>query len=83
LRYAPISHPKWNLQRAEIISLDDSLIQAAGFAVPRAQINGEPHVMFSSGVPVRVGLPKRVSFSRIPVGSYRGRQLVARQLIRK
>jgi len=48
------------LQRAEIISLDDSLIQAAGFAVPRAQINGEPHVMFSSGVPVRVGLPKRV-----------------------
>jgi uncharacterized protein YqjF (DUF2071 family) len=60
LRYAPISHPKWKLQRAEIISLDDSLIQAAGFAVPRAQINGEPHVMFSSGVPVRVGLPKRV-----------------------
>lgn len=61
LRYAPISHEPWRLQRAEIISLDDSLIEAAGFATPTVAANGEPHVMFSSGLPVRVGLPKRVS----------------------
>ena len=60
LRYAPISHEPWALQRAEIISLKDSLIQAAGFDAPRPEINGEPHVMFSSGLPVRVGLPRRV-----------------------
>lgn len=61
LRYAPISHAPWRLQRAEIISLDDSLIEAAGFEQPRVAANREPHVMFSSGLPVRVGLPKRVS----------------------
>ena len=54
IRYAPISHPRWKLQRAEIISLDDSLIEAAGFTAPV----GTPHVMFAPGVPVRVGLPK-------------------------
>ena len=59
LRYAPISHEPWRLQRAEIISLDDLLIDAAGFAAPNVAVNGEPHVMFSGGVPVRVGLPRR------------------------
>jgi len=59
LRYAPISHDRWPLQRAEIISLEDSLVVAAGFESPRTEINGEPHVMFSSGVKVRVGLPRR------------------------
>ena len=59
LRYAPISHERWPLQRAKIISLDDSLVQAAGFDSPRAEINGEPNVMFSRGVQVRVGLPRR------------------------
>lgn len=61
LRYAPISHEPWRLQRAEIIELNDSLIEAAGFAAPTVATNGEPNVMFSSGVSVRVGLPKRVS----------------------
>lgn len=60
LRYAPISHEPWRLQRAEIILLDDSLLDAAGFAAPNAAVNGEPNVMFSSGLQVRVGLPKRV-----------------------
>ena len=60
LRYAPISHEPWQLQRASIISLDDSLINAAGFSSPNREINGEPNVMFSSGVPVRIGLPRRV-----------------------
>jgi hypothetical protein len=54
IRYAPISHPRWKLQHAEIISLDDTLIEAAGFTKPV----GKPHVMFAPGVPVRVGLPK-------------------------
>ena len=60
LRYAPISHEPWRLQRAEIVALDDSLIEAAGFVAPNSKVNGEPHVMYSPGVPVRVGLPKRV-----------------------
>ena len=57
IRYAPVSHPQWSLQRAKIISLQDSLIEAAGFTRPR----GDAHVMFSAGVPVRVGLPKLLS----------------------
>lgn len=56
LRYAPVEHPPWPLQRASIVSLDDSLITAAGLPTPM----GEPHVMFSSGVPVLVGLPHKV-----------------------
>ncbi|MFM8955664.1 MAG: YqjF family protein [Actinomycetota bacterium] len=60
LRYAPISHEPWKLHRAELVSLDDSLIEAAGFAKPTIANNGEPQVMFSPGLPVRVGLPRRV-----------------------
>ena len=60
LRYAPVSHAPWQLQHAEIISLDDSLITAAGFAPPTVAKNGEPHVMFASGVAVRIGLPRLV-----------------------
>ena len=56
LRYAPVEHPPWPLQRATIVSLDDSLVTAAGLPAP----HGEPHVMFSSGVPVLVGLPHKV-----------------------
>ena len=56
LRYAPVEHPVWQLHRAELLTLDDSLITAAGLPSPE----GEPHVMFSPGVPVRVGLPRRV-----------------------
>jgi uncharacterized protein YqjF (DUF2071 family) len=53
LRYAPVEHPTWPLQHASIVSLDDSLITAAGLPAPTST----PHVMFSSGVPVLVGLP--------------------------
>jgi len=60
LRYAPISHEPWKLHRAELVSLDDSLIAAAGFAAPTPAVNGEAQVMFSPGLPVRVGLPRRV-----------------------
>lgn len=56
LRYAPVDHEKWPLYRATLLNLDDSLVTAAGLSAPR----GEPHVMFSPGVSVRVGLPHRV-----------------------
>ncbi len=56
LVYAPVDHPRWPLRRANVVSLDDSLIRAAGLPAPTV----EPHCMFSSGVPVRVGLPRVV-----------------------
>lgn len=56
LRYAPVDHEKWPLYCATLLDLNDSLVTAAGLSAPR----GEPHVMFSPGVSVRVGLPRRV-----------------------
>lgn len=56
LRYAPVDHEKWPLYSAALLDLDDSLVTSAGLSAPL----GEPHVMFSPGVSVRVGLPRRV-----------------------
>jgi uncharacterized protein YqjF (DUF2071 family) len=56
LRYAPVDHEKWPLYSATLLNIDDSLVTSAGLSAPR----GEPHVMFSPGVSVRVGLPHRV-----------------------
>jgi uncharacterized protein YqjF (DUF2071 family) len=56
LRYAPVDHEKWPLYSATLLDIDDSLVTSAGLSTPR----GEPHVMFSPGVSVRVGLPHRV-----------------------
>lgn len=56
LRYAPVDHEKWPLYSATLLDLDDSLVMSAGLSQPQ----GEPHVMFSPGVSVRVGLPHRV-----------------------
>ena len=56
LRYAPVDHEKWPLYSAALLNLDDSLVMSAGLTAPQ----GEPHVMFSPGVAVRVGLPRRV-----------------------
>lgn len=56
LMYAPVDHPRWELQHACVIHVDDSLITAAGLPAP----TGEPHCLFSQGVPVRIGLPRRV-----------------------
>ena len=55
VRYAPVQHPNWPLQRAQLLALDESLITAAGLSNP----SGDPHVMFSPGVQVRVGLPRQ------------------------
>jgi uncharacterized protein YqjF (DUF2071 family) len=53
LRYAPVDHPAWPLQHAEVVRLDDRLLVAAGLPRP----SEEPHVLWSPGVPVRVGRP--------------------------
>lgn len=57
LRYAPVDHEPWPLRAAQATRWDDKLIRAAGLPA----VQGEPHVMFSDGVHVRVGLPHSVS----------------------
>ncbi len=55
LMYAPVDHEPWPLQRAELESIDQNVVQAAGLPAP----SGDPHVMFSRGVSVRIGRPRR------------------------
>lgn len=57
LRYAPVDHPPWPLHRAELEHLDDRLIIAAGLPAPV----GRPDVMWSPGVDVRIGRPRRIT----------------------
>jgi uncharacterized protein YqjF (DUF2071 family) len=56
VRYAPVDHEKWPLYSAKLITLNDTLVVASGLSAPQ----GDPHVMFSPGVSVRVGLPRKV-----------------------
>ncbi|MEC9034669.1 MAG: DUF2071 domain-containing protein, partial [Actinomycetota bacterium] len=55
--WAPIDHPPWPLYKAKLHHLKDEFIEAAGLPKPV----GEPHAMYSPGVPVRIGLPKKLS----------------------
>lgn len=55
LRYAPVDHEQWQLFSAHVIFIDDKLVTAAGLSTPV----GEPHAMFSPGVSVRIGVPRR------------------------
>jgi uncharacterized protein len=55
LAYAPVDHPRWPLHEARLIHLRQDLVQAAGLPEP----SGEPHVRYSPGVDVRIGLPRR------------------------
>ena len=55
LRYAPVDHDPWVLHNATLEYLEDSLVIAAGLPAP----TGQPHVLFSPGVSVRIGLPHR------------------------
>jgi len=55
LRYAPVDHEQWQLYEASIVGLDDHLVTAAGLPAP----TGEAHVMFSPGVSVRIGKPRK------------------------
>jgi uncharacterized protein YqjF (DUF2071 family) len=54
-RYAPVDHDPWPLHRASLHHLDEDLTGAAGLPEP---ISG-PHVRFSPGVDVRIGVPRR------------------------
>jgi len=52
LAYWPNEHPAWPLHRADLLSLDDDLVAAAGFPT----VTGAPDsVLFSPGVDVRFG----------------------------
>ena len=55
LRYAPVDHEQWQLYEANIVDLSDHLVMAAGLPAP----TGEAHVMFSPGVSVRIGKPRK------------------------
>ena len=50
--WAPVDHPAWPLHRAEAVALQDDLVATAGL-----QLQGAPHVLWSPGVPVRIGHP--------------------------
>jgi uncharacterized protein YqjF (DUF2071 family) len=53
--YAPVDHEPWPLHSASLESIDQNVVEAAGLPSP----TGEPHVMFSPGVSVRIGRPRR------------------------
>jgi uncharacterized protein len=52
--FARAEHPPWPLHRAAALTVDDSLISAAGLPEP----SGEPLVHYSPGVDVRIGRPE-------------------------
>jgi uncharacterized protein YqjF (DUF2071 family) len=50
-----VEHPPWTVATAEALSVEDELVAAAG-----VEISGPPdHVLFSTGVDVRLGFPHR------------------------
>ncbi|GAA2591260.1 DUF2071 domain-containing protein [Streptomyces axinellae] len=52
--YLPNHHPRWSLHRAELLACEENLVQAAGLPAP----SGPPaSVLWSPGVPVRLGRP--------------------------
>jgi uncharacterized protein YqjF (DUF2071 family) len=57
LAYAPVDHPTWPLENADIVDLQDGLVAAAGYPSP----TGQPLVHYSPGVEVRIGLPRRLT----------------------
>lgn len=54
--WAEVDHPPWPLHRAELLSIDETIVTAAGLPAPQ----GEPVVLWSPGVEVRIGRPRRV-----------------------
>jgi len=55
--WAPVDHPAWPLRSAEASHIDAGVIVAAGLPAPV----GEPHLLYSRGVPVRIGAPRLLS----------------------
>ena len=60
--WAAVDHGPWMLRRAELLSCDESLTAAAGLPPPE----GEPLVLWSPGVQVRIGRPRVVWGTRGP-----------------
>jgi uncharacterized protein len=58
--FAPVEHEPWPLHAAELTELDDELVPAAGLPAPE----GDPLVLYSPGVSVRVGVPGRADQNR-------------------
>jgi uncharacterized protein len=54
--HVPITHRPWPLRAAELLDLDDGLVAAAGLPAP----TGAPRVLFSDGVEVHLGSPRRL-----------------------
>jgi uncharacterized protein YqjF (DUF2071 family) len=54
-RYLPNTHPRWPLQQAELLELDDDLLAAAG--LPGLAGTPPDSVLFSRGVRTQFGLP--------------------------
>ena len=52
--YAPIWHDPWELQRSELLHLDDELMAAGGSPIP----DQAPVLHWTKGVEVRVGRPR-------------------------
>jgi uncharacterized protein len=61
LLWAEVEHPAWEMFRAELLEVDETLLEAAGLAKP----TGDPVVLWSPGVEVRIGRPSLV---KRPVG---------------
>lgn len=69
VRYAPVEHDPWPLQRATVHELDDTLVAAAGLPEPQDRMI----VRYSPGVDVRIGFPRRLPVDAAPRGTDRGR----------
>ena len=54
--WAQVDHEPWPLHRASVVDVDESLMTAAG--LPRPE--GDPIALWSPGVSVRIGLPRRL-----------------------
>lgn len=56
LFHGAVDHPRWPLQRATLVEIDDTLVTAAGLPSPA----GLPLVHYSTGVAVKIGKLERV-----------------------
>lgn len=65
LSYLPNQHPAWLLHRATLLHLKESLLGAAGLPPPR---DGPVSVLYSPGVPVRMGPPQPLRPGKIAIG---------------
>ncbi len=53
LMWAAVDHEPWPVHRAELVSCDETMLAAAGLPAPE----GDPVVLWSPGVEVRIGRP--------------------------